>query len=168
VAQHAGLRVTSGATSVDESAALSGFLLLNFFFDDFIFNIFSKSKEIFPDIEPLIFKFSGKFIERIDNNSLDIGESMKVDFELFKLFNTVHNYQFCFRVVSLIEASICVICGINTTSNAIESQTTHVCNDPFWRVVAHNVDGFSVLHSDGMHGLSECIDVLKILLPSPC
>ena len=55
MAQHAGLWVSCGATSVDESAALSGFLLLDFFFDDFIFDIFSESKEIFPDIEPLIF-----------------------------------------------------------------------------------------------------------------
>lgn len=132
MAQHAGLRVSSSATSVDESAALSGFLLLDFFFDDFILNIFSKCKEIFPDIEPLIFKISGKFIECVDDNSLDIGKSMKVNLELFKLFNTIHYNQFSFRVVSLIEASICVICGVNTTCNAIESQTSHVGNDPFW------------------------------------
>ncbi len=96
MAQHTGLRVSSSATSVDESAALSGFLFLDFFFDDFILNIFSKSKEIIPDIEPLIFKISGKFIECIDDNSLDIGKSMKVNLELFKLFNTIHYNQFSF------------------------------------------------------------------------
>ena len=96
MAQHAGLRVSCGATSVDESAALSRFLLLDFFLDDFIFNIFSKCKKIFPDVESLIFKIGGKFVKCVNNNSLDIGESVEVNFELFKLFDTIHYNQFSF------------------------------------------------------------------------
>ena len=137
--QHASFRVPSCATSIDESAAFTRLLLLDFFLDDIVLNIFSKSQEILPGIVPFVFKIGWKFLKSIDNNSFNVGELVQVDFVLLELLDAVNHNQFSLRMFCLVKAGLSCICGVHTTDDAVKVDASHVRNDPLWGIVAHDV-----------------------------
>jgi hypothetical protein len=137
--QHASLRVSSSATSVDESAAFAWLLLLDFFLDDIVLNIFSKSQEIFPGIVPFVLEISRKFLKSIDNNSFNVGELVQVDFVLLELLYAVNHNHFSLRVFCLVKAGLSCIGGVHTADYAVEGNASHVRNGPLRGIMTHDV-----------------------------
>ena len=137
--QHASLRVSSCATSIDECTAFARLLLFDFILDDIVLNIFSKGKEVLPGIVPFVFKIGWKLLKSIDNNSFNVGEFVQVDFVLLKLFYAVNHNQLSLRMFCLVKTSLSCVGGVDTAGDAVEIYTSHVRNDPLRGIVTHDV-----------------------------
>lgn len=137
--QHARFRITSSSTCVNETAAFTRFLSLNLFVDNFLFDIFAQCHKILPDKKSLIFNLIWKLIKCINHDSLDIWESMQVDFVFLELLYAVNYNKLSFRMISLIEACFSVVSWVNSTDDTVGSHTSLESNNPLRCVVTHNI-----------------------------
>jgi hypothetical protein len=165
--QHACFRISSSSTSVNETAAFTRLLSLNLFVDNFLFDIFAQCHEIFPYEKPLIFNFIWKLIKCIDHDSLNIGQSMQIDFVFLELLYAVDYNKLGFRMISLIEAGFSVVCWVNSTDDTVGCHTALECNNPLRCVVTHDIHRFALLDTYSMHCFCESIGVLQVLIPGP-
>ena len=157
--EHASFWISSGTTCVNEAAAFSRFLFIDLLFNDIILNLFTEGQEILPDVETLILKFIWQLIKSINNDSLNIRKSVKVNLILFQLLNTVNHNNFSLRVISLVEASLGIVSWVNTTCDAVITNTALECDNPFRCIVSHYIYALSFLNAHNMHGLGKSIDV---------
>jgi hypothetical protein len=104
--EHASLRVACGSTGVDKAHAFSWFLFLHLFKNDLLLDIFAQCEKILPGIESFVLEISGELIESVDNNCLDVGQSVQVHLIFLQLLYTVDDNEFGFGMVCLIEASL--------------------------------------------------------------
>lgn len=107
--QHACLGISSCTTCIYKACTFSRFLFFNFVNNCLSLDIFTESKEIFPNKESFVLNIDWQLVKIVDDNGLNVRETMQVDLIFIELLDTVHDNDLCFGMISLIEASIGVV-----------------------------------------------------------
>ena len=138
MAKHNTFWISCSATSVDQAATHTWFLLLHFTINQIVTYIWAQWLEIFPEEKLLPLKLFWKSLDTPDDERFNLRHFIFIDSKYSQTFDRIHHNYFCWRVIYLIKTSIWLICNVYTRVDCIVTYRSHESYQPLWRVESHD------------------------------
>ena len=167
MAQHAAFRIASCTTSVDQAAGSARFLSCHLCQDDFVLDGKSSLNEIFPEEEARAGYVGRKAWLTPENESFDSVILVEVHSEALQMLGTLAYDDFCLSMVSLVEASVCLVRDVDTRVDLIVHDAANESDGPLGRVEAHDGDGGASRAAQLVASLGKAERIVPVLVPGP-
>ena len=142
-------------------------LLEHFLLDDAFWHRFTQLHKVSPQINSLIIVFFRDFIFKPDDNCFDVGKFVQINIVLLQILNCINYQNFSFWMLSLVQASFCLVGDVNSTGHGVEEDAPMVSNRPLWTIEPHDIDWFAFIHSNSLKRFRKSNDLLVSFLESP-
>mmetsp|Transcript_589 Transcript_589/g.984 ORF Transcript_589/g.984 Transcript_589/m.984 type:complete len:200 (+) Transcript_589:1314-1913(+) len=169
VINHHSLRETSSSGGVDKSAAVSRFLTS----DSLSEKVSKRTLLVLSKVGEIIPGKDSEAINRVGertaphNQSRQMGKLVFGFDKFLSLVGILTKDNLSFTVRSNISSSLRSVCGVNTSGFSTTGNSSHVTQEPLWRVETNNTNRSKVLNTELQESTANLHGVFVIHVPRP-